>query len=1018
MTTMKQAAATTRVFAAVCAFCVLTGLPCRGGAPEPWVLTNPLGCEYKDEPVRLKLDLHPSSMDTDLVVTANGKEVPFQIEERNGQTALWSLATVTLPDAAFRELLDRYGLAQPSTQRIAELEEKRQRKEANREERSELKKLDRCLRTIRELRAEWLRSRTIEYKAAEGKPSVFKPKVRVVRQEDGITMDNGLLAVRVPVKSAGGIPGPVSGVRLPDGAWVGKSTWNTDRALRRFSAEITGAGTVFGKVKLRYEFEGRAGLYGKTPAFAEIELALYPGQNHVVIEESHEMERGAFWRFECSEGWNAGSCLARPHGDWERPPGIAPWPPVTLGIAHPRLASDTMIRLLPRWNQCVADGWLFLLHDGRRAVGAVPTHPSRWMWPHDNRIHVQVKPGTTYAGLCCPVRRGARAWFLLAGSLDRWRDKAAKAYVMRHYLQQLDKLHHDYILDWPEWEAEAAKQWEARLEQDPELAARIKDDPVLALRSKPSAGRFSGVDYYSRLVNPTDGWRGYGRSSILRAGELGDIGTLTKAQVILDPDGYGTYWNFFSPENPNFFTEFVQPGIALTCQLRAHPRFKELARRAELKLREDLYHSVALPGGAGQECPGYLSYAMGKWKALAPLCKQYLGFDPAQWPRFKAGASFLLHVSQPIGNGERRCHPGGDTHPLGPDVFAKAAAFDVLEDPKSFKTEELPGFGVVFRNRPGTEQETYLAFKSGPNRGHYHGDQLSYHYCARARPVAIDHMCSYAPKAVQEHMHNRVAFHTEELPYANMGGFERLIAFKRSDTVDVAIGQVESERLRPVRPLPPSAWDWEYPNVFLDKTLKYRRTIVAVKGAEADYFVIRDQHSGPRLNATYCLHVVSEQCEREGATVRFGNVTLFCAAPRLFDYSRYDWGFEKKRKKTVHYSEQTKGIRLTTAGAETEFITVLYPGDRPPETRPIANGVAVGRDEIRFTGAITDDDGATYVTVNRNGKRLIELTGRDIDMNRSQGEIGLCVPGAGYAFGEIPDWLIKQRIGRPEWAGR
>ena len=41
-----------------------------------------------------------------------------------------------------------------------------------------------------------------------------------------------------------------------------------------------------------------------------------------------------------------------------------------------------------------------------------------------------------------------------------------------------------------------------------------------------------------------------------------------------------------------------------------------------------------------------------------------------------------------------------------------------------------------------------------------------------ARAAAVDHHCSYKPRAGQEHMHNRVAFHTPELPWANMDGYE------------------------------------------------------------------------------------------------------------------------------------------------------------------------------------------------------------------------------------------------------
>ena len=39
--------------------------------------------------------------------------------------------------------------------------------------------------------------------------------------------------------------------------------------------------------------------------------------------------------------------------------------------------------------------------------------------------------------------------------------------------------------------------------------------------------------------------------------------------------------------------------IALTAQLRDHPRFEELRKAAEAKFREDLEFSVTLPGGAG-----------------------------------------------------------------------------------------------------------------------------------------------------------------------------------------------------------------------------------------------------------------------------------------------------------------------------------------------------------------------------------------------------------------------------------
>ena len=75
------------------------------------------------------------------------------------------------------------------------------------------------------------------------------------------------------------------------------------------------------------------------------------------------------------------------------------------------------------------------------------------------------------------------------------------------------------------------------------------------------------------------------------------------------------------------------------------------------------------------------------------------------------------------------------------------------------------------------------------------------------------------------------------------------------------------------------------------------------------------------------------------------------------------------------------------------------------------------RDQLAAQGGGVDDvDATTYVTVSRGGKTVVQLTGRDVDMDRSQGEVGLFVPDAGYPFGAVPDWLIRQRSQVPDWA--
>jgi hypothetical protein len=153
---------------------------------------------------------------------------------------------------------------------------------------------------------------------------------------------------------------------------------------------------------------------------------------------------------------------------------------------------------------------------------------------------------------------------------------------------------------------------------------------------------------------------------------------------------------------------------------------------------------------------------------------------------------------------------------------------------------------------------------------------------------------------------------------------------------------------------------------------------------------------------------------RDGNMADFGNLSLYCAHPAEFDLESFPWSHDNGGH------EATQGARLTIRAERGEFVTVLYPGRMPP-TRTVPGGVQVGDDEILFHGDIETDISAAgasgeVVTVTRKGRQATALAARDIDLDRSQGDVGLFVPDAGYPFGEIPDWLIRQRCTVPDWA--
>jgi len=821
------------------------------------------------------------------------------------------------------------------------------------------------------------------YRIASGpSKAAGAPAVRIAREGDFGTLDNGRIAIRVPLTAAAGAcPGPIAAIRLGE-AWVGESRWHGAPPCTAFTSDIVADGQVTAVVRLRWDFAAKAGINGDVPAFAEVVLRLDPGADHVEVQERHTMPRGARWNLLLAKGWSPTQGLSQPHGQGAgASQDSLPAPDRPLApIANVSMRPDLFLSLVPRWNQHFKDGWRAAVSDGTQALGAVAVSAGRWVWPHDNAIELSVAEG---GHLRLPCQRGRRVWWLMAGPVAQ----AGAPGI-------------DYLQRW-------AWQHPAR------VGGLISDFPG-------AKGGWSGANPYDGVaINPTGPQRQMGRAALkdALAGKVGDRSTLTRVQDWLHPDIYGSSWLGWSPENPNFFSDFSRPAIAWTAQLKAHPRFAELRQAAEDCLRQDMYHSVTLPGGAGQECPGYLTHALGLWGApddaddkakaqsVAAICVRDLGFDPRTWDRYLAAKDFLRRISQPDG-AIRRALPMGDTHPDrvggGPTPIAVDAATAA-----GWPSQEFPGFGAILRHRPGTPQETYLAFKAGPNRGHYHGDQLALHWCSAAAPLAVDHHCSYKPRAGQEHMHNRLSFATKELPSANMDGYERLIGFATGATADIAVGEVSSRRLRAIDPLPPERWHQEYPQQDLGGELRYRRTVVLLKNPTGvDAVVLRDQWWAPMpLTATFNLHTrATAPAEFAGRQTTWkGRLVLMSlqsgeATPTPFTWSHENGG-----------TETTNGVRLAQTAATGEFVTVLWPADDLPATSYADGRLRVGAREITFaaSGAVTVAGGTTLAA---------------IDLERNQGDIGLFVPDAGYPFGEIPDWLIRQRWKlqpfAPAWAER
>jgi len=575
-------------------------------------------------------------------------------------------------------------------------------------------------------------------------------------------------------------------------------------------------------------------------------------------------------------------------------------------------------------------------------------------------------------------------------------------------------------------------------------------------------------------TNPTHTLRQKARAlnKDILAGKLppASLDTLVFVNQMLDPDWYGLYRGYVSPENNNFATDFLRPAVLTAVGLVAgspsvdrlapdghavadtlrHPCARSFIALAQQSLQMDLSHSITLPSGATQEAPGYLGHAMEAWVDDAPIYRKYFGVDPALDPRLLAAVDFQFQLAHPFNYhmlGAAAANPGswtgryitpiGDTHPNSVNYTALQAQTGLVPvHPSRLTSVERQGHGAVLRSQPGTASETFLSFKAGPNQGHDHGDQLSIHWCAYGARHAIDLMFGYNPRPLQEYWHNRVSFGVNGT-LQNMDGYARLIAVKFSPNVDAAMGMVASGRLRTPPLQPPGIWGANYPWVPLGGMLNYTRTALLVKhGPARDYVVLWDSSTSPHatdvtFNQWYiqdgasCAALLSNT--GSVATVDLGNSTLFIVSLNsgipLRDFVTLRWTNHSEG------NEHATGVRIRVVNVtRSDLVAVLYPsgsltvGAAPVPTVMADNSsvnVVFGEglvDRLTFARDSGSHDGVgnegdNLITLVRNGGVAIDvLAVGDVNMDRDQGKVGLTTLDAGYDFGPVPDWLVTQRL--------
>ncbi|HUX01505.1 MAG TPA: hypothetical protein VMY35_11055 [Phycisphaerae bacterium] len=504
----------------------------------------------------------------------------------------------------------------------------------------------------------------------------------------------------------------------------------------------------------------------------------------------------------------------------------------------------------------------------------------------------------------------------------------------------------------------------------------------------------------------------------------------------------GNYWpgtaRGWGVGDQNFHADMYKLAIYAAARLPDHPHARRWMAFGLENLRDGLRKVVFLPGGAGYECPGSSAASLGAMLAMMQAAKNSGLEDPFRWPEGCASLEYLRNLHTPTDPrlGRRVLASIGDTRPWQDGVgvvfgmaaagykdadpaFASACmamyrhywgeegsgdlADDLLRVDQSvpiLRLEDLawpsaayPGFGAVLRSRFGSPKETFAAFKCGPARGGYQGDELAFHFYGAGMPLALDWFCGDEPRPDQEHMHNRVNLGQDE----NMDAEGRFLAFRSSEAADLAVGQVESDRLRrlpryPHQLVPQAA----YPRRALARPACYRRYLALVKHPEGspleDYLVVRDELAADEA-ATFNLFVLARSVRQEGQAFHFAgqlaaDAVAFFATPEAAEVTLDRWSWPTRGEEALipegfrigedrwREGELQQHLRVGAAPGR-PFLVVLYPyrrGEAVPAFESLADGrgvrVVLGKVAEEVYLATEPADGAA-------GQAVVRRAGRD-----------------------------------------
>ncbi len=128
--------------------------------------------------------------------------------------------------------------------------------------------------------------------------------LRLERRTESLRIRNGVTGVEVPTEAGPYQDGPLLGIRLRSGSWVGGSRLTTKRAIEGYTAQVLAQGPVFAELECRYRFaEGKNWT---------LRLRVIAGEPVVLIHETFDLGDNSNWEFLASRNFSPNYGFKRP----------------------------------------------------------------------------------------------------------------------------------------------------------------------------------------------------------------------------------------------------------------------------------------------------------------------------------------------------------------------------------------------------------------------------------------------------------------------------------------------------------------------------------------------------------------------------------------------------------------------------------------------------------------------------------------------------------------------------------